>query len=84
MSEHVLHREQVLDAPLERTFEFFSRAENLEAITPPDDIYSLHICLIRHGRRVCRAPTPRCPACAVRELCPYPAKSLAIALEETS
>jgi len=33
--ELVLHREQVLDAPVERAFEFFSRAENLEAITPP-------------------------------------------------
>ena len=47
----------------------------LEAITPPDDIYSLHICLIRHGRRVCRAPTPHCPACAARDLCPFPAKT---------
>ena len=35
MRELVLHREQVLDAPVERAFEFFSRAENLEAITPP-------------------------------------------------
>lgn len=35
MSEHVLQREQVLAAPLAETFEFFSRAENLEAITPP-------------------------------------------------
>jgi len=35
MSEHVLRREQVLEAPLERTFDFFAQAENLEAITPP-------------------------------------------------
>jgi ligand-binding SRPBCC domain-containing protein len=35
MKELVLHREQVLDVPRERAFEFFSRAENLEAITPP-------------------------------------------------
>ncbi len=35
VSEHVLQREQVLAAPLDETFEFFSRAENLEAITPP-------------------------------------------------
>jgi ligand-binding SRPBCC domain-containing protein len=33
--ELVLRREQVLDVPRERAFEFFSRAENLEAITPP-------------------------------------------------
>lgn len=35
MRERVLRREQVLDVPIERAFEFFSRAENLEAITPP-------------------------------------------------
>ncbi len=35
MKEHVLRREQVLEAPIEQAFEFFSRAENLEAITPP-------------------------------------------------
>jgi endonuclease-3 len=47
----------------------------LEAITPPADIYSLHVNLIRHGRRVCRAPQPACPACVLRDLCPYPAIS---------
>ena len=35
MKEHVLRREQVLEAPLGQAFEFFSRAEHLEAITPP-------------------------------------------------
>jgi ligand-binding SRPBCC domain-containing protein len=35
MRERVLRREQILDVPVERAFEFFSRAENLEAITPP-------------------------------------------------
>ncbi len=35
MKERRLHREQVLDADVERAFAFFSRAENLEAITPP-------------------------------------------------
>ena len=35
MKELVLRREQTLDVPPERAFEFFSRAENLEAITPP-------------------------------------------------
>ncbi len=35
MSEHVLQREQLLEAPPERAFEFFSKAQNLEAITPP-------------------------------------------------
>jgi len=35
MRERILRREQILDVPLERAFDFFSRAENLEAITPP-------------------------------------------------
>ena len=35
MRERVLRREQVLDVPVDDAFEFFSRAENLEAITPP-------------------------------------------------
>lgn len=35
MRERVLRREQELPVPIESAFEFFSRAENLEAITPP-------------------------------------------------
>ena len=35
MRERVLRRVQILDAPIDEAFEFFSRAENLEAITPP-------------------------------------------------
>ncbi|HEX2481058.1 MAG TPA: hypothetical protein VHQ69_04170, partial [Methylomirabilota bacterium] len=28
-----------------------------------------------HGRRVCLARTPACPACPVRGLCPWPGKT---------
>lgn len=35
MREHLLRREQVLEADPDDAFTFFSRAENLEAITPP-------------------------------------------------
>lgn len=28
-----------------------------------------------HGRRVCTAKTPNCPACPIRALCPYPDKT---------
>jgi endonuclease III len=28
-----------------------------------------------HGRRVCLAKSPRCPACTIRSLCPYPEKT---------
>lgn len=34
MKVYVLEREQLVRAPAERVFEFFSNAENLEAITP--------------------------------------------------
>ena len=42
----------------------------LESIVPPEDFYSFHIGLIKHGRRTCTAQRPRCPACVLRDLCP--------------
>jgi endonuclease-3 len=51
----------------------------LEAMTPVADVYSLHVNLIRLGRRVCRAPVPRCGACCLRDGCPYPAKTVLVA-----
>jgi hypothetical protein len=35
MSQHTLHRELSVPQPLSMVFDFFSRAENLERITPP-------------------------------------------------
>lgn len=35
MKTHVFETEQILSAPLDRVFEFFSDATNLETITPP-------------------------------------------------
>jgi endonuclease-3 len=37
---------------------------------PDDDMYALHMNLIRHGREVCTAQRPRCSECVLRELCP--------------
>jgi ligand-binding SRPBCC domain-containing protein len=36
MAEHILTRELILDAPLEKVFGFFADAGNLERITPPE------------------------------------------------
>ena len=36
MAEHILAKELKLDVPLERIFDFFAAAENLQRITPPD------------------------------------------------
>jgi len=34
-----------------------------------------------HGRRVCVAKSPRCPACTIRSLCPYPNKTESLDVE---
>lgn len=44
--------------------------ERLSAWVPPDATYATHMHMIRHGRTVCLARTPRCPECALLELCP--------------
>ncbi len=36
MAEHILTRDLSLDLPIEKVFDFFSNAENLERITPPE------------------------------------------------
>jgi endonuclease III len=42
----------------------------LEDLVPPDLRVSMHVGLIRHGRRVCKAGRPRCEECILRTLCP--------------
>ena len=42
-----------------------------ETLLPDADYYSLHLNLIRHGREVCDARTPRCDECVLRSLCAY-------------
>jgi endonuclease III len=43
--------------------------DEIQAVTPPEDAYELHMNLIRHGREICR-PRPRCGECALRRMCP--------------
>ena len=40
------------------------------------DAYEAHVALIRHGRRICVARTPRCGECPLRRMCPYPHRSV--------
>jgi len=47
----------------------------LEGITPPQFVYPLHLSLIEHGRRVCRARRPLCGECILRVECDYPEKT---------
>ena len=47
----------------------------LEKVTPPQYKQGAHHWLILHGRYVCKARKPECPACAVADLCRYQAKT---------
>lgn len=47
--------------------------EDLTKLLPPQKWGDCTHWLILHGRRVCKAPTPRCAECAVAHLCPTPA-----------
>jgi endonuclease III len=47
----------------------------LEARTPREYKGYAHHWLILHGRYVCKARKPECPACVVADLCRYPAKT---------
>jgi endonuclease-3 len=45
-----------------------------ELLTPliaPKDRYAMHILLIAHGRKTCRAISPRCAWCDLRAMCRY-------------
>ena len=47
----------------------------LGAAVAPEQVYPLHISLIRHGRLVCQARRPLCGVCVLRDLCAYPYKT---------
>ena len=42
----------------------------LESMIAPEEVFSFHICLITHGRRVCKAPRPLCDQCTLLKDCP--------------
>jgi endonuclease III len=43
---------------------------SLQEAVPPEDVYRLHMGLIRHGREVCVARRPFCSQCVLLDLCP--------------
>lgn len=49
----------------------------LESLLPEDLYYPFHLNVIRHGREVCAARTPRCTACNLQDLCAYRTRELA-------
>ena len=50
--------------------------KKLEKRVPPAYRLHAHHWLILHGRYVCKARKPDCPACVVRDLCRFKAKTL--------
>jgi endonuclease-3 len=42
----------------------------LEGVVKPHQVYPLHMALITHGRRVCKAPKPLCSQCVLSYICP--------------
>jgi endonuclease-3 len=44
--------------------------EVLGAMVPPRQVYTFHVLLIEHGRKVCRARRPACNVCALAGVCP--------------
>ncbi|HZS84815.1 MAG TPA: endonuclease III [Stellaceae bacterium] len=55
--------------------------QQLERRVPAPYRRHAHHWLILHGRYVCKARRPDCPACIVRDLCRYPAKTTVIEAE---
>jgi endonuclease-3 len=49
--------------------------EKLLKTVPPEFLHHAHHWLILHGRYVCKARVPDCPACIVRDLCTYKDKT---------
>ncbi|MGH2709532.1 MAG: endonuclease III domain-containing protein, partial [Actinomycetota bacterium] len=43
---------------------------DLMALAPKDQWFHLTYLLIEHGRKVCKAPVPRCADCLLNDICP--------------
>lgn len=46
-----------------------SAHHTLQAMVPDDLVYSFHMNVVTHGRRVCRAQNPMCDACVLLPIC---------------
>ncbi|MCU0962644.1 MAG: hypothetical protein MUF48_21315 [Pirellulaceae bacterium] len=44
--------------------------ELLAQLVPARHVLEFHVLLIRHGRQVCHARSPRCPTCPLLDACP--------------
>ncbi|MEJ5198418.1 MAG: endonuclease III [Anaerolineae bacterium] len=46
-----------------------------EELVPAEWFYPLHLNLIQHGRRICRAGRPLCPQCVLADICRFEPKT---------
>ncbi len=53
--------------------------DGLVAVTPAEFALDAHHLLILHGRYTCMARKPKCPQCAIRDLCLWPHQTAAAA-----
>lgn len=49
--------------------------ELLQQIVPDERVYSFHVNMLAHGRRVCAAERPKCDICILKEDCDYFART---------
>lgn len=54
----------------------------LEGLVGTAGAYRFHVYLIEHGRRICKAPRPRCPACPLNQGCPSSTTPLQVTAAE--
>jgi endonuclease-3 len=66
---HVFRVSQRLGLAKAKTPEQVER--QLMEVFPKQDWIDAHHLLIHHGRQLCRARNPLCPACPLKNLCPY-------------
>jgi endonuclease-3 len=44
--------------------------KDLLSLARKEDLDSISMTLIYHGRKICQARKPKCPSCVVNKLCP--------------
>jgi endonuclease-3 len=45
--------------------------EILRPMISPEDRYAMHVLLIEHGRKTCKAINPQCERCVLLKMCPF-------------
>jgi endonuclease-3 len=43
----------------------------MEDLLPPETYYAAHLNIIRLGREICQARSPKCPECPLQDICDY-------------